>query len=201
MDISDADLGRAIEAARIVAQIGQQELSDRLRARGLNWSRVTLSKVETGNRTVKAAELPTLLDALGAELGDLFENAGDELRRGLSHAHHAAGYARAQRWQLEQVAGDVKRRLQGVCEQERSAVNVIALYRLMILVRDDPDSLRSMNWGRDRVLELSRHALGSDQQAVRDWLAKHLAERTSHVQFDTDPEDDRLLFEVAGESQ
>ena len=200
MDISDADLGRAIEAARVVAQIGQQELSDRLRARGLNWSRVTLSKVETGNRTVKAAELPTLLDALGAELGDLFDNAGDELRRGLTNAHHAVGYARAQRWQLEQVAGDVERRLRGVCEQERSAVNVIALHRLMILIRDDPDRLRSVNWGRDRVADLSRHALGSEQQAVKDWLAKHLADGISHVQFGTDPEDDRLLFEAEGAS-
>lgn len=194
MAVTDFAFGRAVEYARDAAHLGQQDLAERLRARGLNWSRVTVSKVETGNRTVKASELPILADALGTEVHDLFSTAEDALKRGFHQAHRQVAFIRAQRWQLEQVADDVQQRIDGVLDQERGHLNTVALFSLLMVMRDDIDRLVSVNWSKPQVVEFAHSAIEAAQQDLLDWLEERL-ETADQVRFGTSPQDDRLSFD------
>lgn len=194
MGVTDLAFGRAVEYARDAAHLGQQDLADRLRSRGLSWSRVTVSKVETGNRTVKATELPFLADALGTEVQDLFATAEDPLKKGFHQAHRQVAFVRAQRWQLEQVADDVKQRRDGVLDQERGYLNAVALFNLMIVLRDETDRLVSVNWAKPQIMEFAHGAIESADQDLLEWLEARI-ETASHVKFGTSPKDDRLTFD------
>lgn len=61
----DTALGQAIIARRYALGMRQVELSELLRADGVNWSQGTLSKVEIGTRPVRFSEVGALAKALG----------------------------------------------------------------------------------------------------------------------------------------
>jgi transcriptional regulator with XRE-family HTH domain len=72
MDARDEEVGRRVEVLRKRLDLSQAEMSERLRANGLNWSQGTLSKVETGARPVRLVEVPALSMALNVEPLALF---------------------------------------------------------------------------------------------------------------------------------
>lgn len=67
MDAQDEEVGLRVEAFRRGLGLSQAEMSERLRVSGLNWSQGTLSKVETGARPVRIAELRVLSDMLDVD--------------------------------------------------------------------------------------------------------------------------------------
>ncbi|MFC0247700.1 helix-turn-helix domain-containing protein [Citricoccus parietis] len=83
---TDEGIGSAILAGRQMAGILQEELSERLAEMGLNWSRVTISKVERGERSVRATELPAVAAALNMTVDDLFVPRGSGIQLRLSEA-------------------------------------------------------------------------------------------------------------------
>lgn len=62
MTLSDMDqrIGQRIQAAREAAGMSQADFAQRLADRDLQWSQGTLSKVESGQRPVRLAEVPRL---------------------------------------------------------------------------------------------------------------------------------------------
>lgn len=70
--LTDENIGQAIQAGRQRAGILQSALSERLAAHGLTWSQATISKVERGDRPVRAIELPAVAAALDMSVDDLF---------------------------------------------------------------------------------------------------------------------------------
>lgn len=71
--VFDRALGQAIIARRTALGMRQIELSQALRANGVNWSQGTLSKVELGTRPVRFSEVGVLaatLETTPDQLGD-----------------------------------------------------------------------------------------------------------------------------------
>lgn len=66
MDADEA-VGKRIEDLRTSRDLSQGELSDLLRAAGLNWSQGTVSRVEAGTRPVRFTEAFTVAKTLGVE--------------------------------------------------------------------------------------------------------------------------------------
>jgi transcriptional regulator with XRE-family HTH domain len=71
--VSDEQIGARIVRLREERGWNQGQLAAALRGSGLNWSQGTLSKVETGSRPVRLAEVPALADVLQIELDDLVD--------------------------------------------------------------------------------------------------------------------------------
>jgi transcriptional regulator with XRE-family HTH domain len=68
-DLRDV-LTRNLRAERTRAELTQPELADRL-----GWTRDMVSKMERGQRTIGAHELPALCEALGCTVRDLLRGA------------------------------------------------------------------------------------------------------------------------------
>lgn len=66
-------IGERIKEFRAQTGISQDQLSAMLAAKGIAWSPVTVSKVETGNRRVLADEVVSLCDVLGVYTSDLLD--------------------------------------------------------------------------------------------------------------------------------
>lgn len=64
MKPTDVGIGRVIQTRRLQLKLKQEDLSKRLKAHGLDWSQGTISKVEAGERPVRAVEIPALADTL-----------------------------------------------------------------------------------------------------------------------------------------
>ncbi|WP_338856961.1 helix-turn-helix transcriptional regulator [Gordonia hongkongensis] len=71
--ITDEQIGSRIVQLRDQRGWNQGQLAEALRASGLNWSQGTLSKVETGTRPVRLAEVSVLVDVLQAKVDDLID--------------------------------------------------------------------------------------------------------------------------------
>lgn len=84
-------IGERIKIRRELLKLSQKELSDSLAKCGLNLSRETISKVESGSRATNALEMKVIADVLGLtseelmkeneekDLVSLFRNRGDNL--------------------------------------------------------------------------------------------------------------------------
>ncbi|MCM6772754.1 helix-turn-helix domain-containing protein [Nocardia sp. CDC159] len=79
----DRAIGKRIEALRTAWGLSQDQMSERLRAAGLNWSQVTLSKVEAGQRPTKFSEILTLADLFSVEIAELSPDGG-----GFAYQYH-----------------------------------------------------------------------------------------------------------------
>lgn len=75
MDV-DEEIGRRIEALRTSAGLGQKDLSDKLRAVGVNWSQGTLSKVENGSRPIRFTEAVKVAEILNISTVELQPSGG-----------------------------------------------------------------------------------------------------------------------------
>ena len=67
------EIGIRISNARIAARLNQTQVSERLRERGLNISRETISKIENGDRPLSAIELPVFADVLSVTVDVLLK--------------------------------------------------------------------------------------------------------------------------------
>lgn len=70
-ELTDERVGKMVVELREARGLNQGQLSEQLRASGLNWSQGTLSKVEAGMRPVRLTEAPTLALALRTSVGAL----------------------------------------------------------------------------------------------------------------------------------
>ena len=73
-------IGKRVREARLKAhpQITQQDLSARLEIMGYNIDRVSISKIESGNRFVADYEVVGLATALGVDAEWLLNSSGSE---------------------------------------------------------------------------------------------------------------------------
>jgi transcriptional regulator with XRE-family HTH domain len=88
----EEEVGRKIEALRTNAGLGQKELSERLRAAGVNWSQGTLSKVENGSRPIRFTEAIKVAQVLGVTTNEL-QPSGGALDRHVQRARWALSTA------------------------------------------------------------------------------------------------------------
>lgn len=196
--ITDEQLGQAIERARLARSLTQEGLSTRLIAAGLNWSRVTLSKVESGQRPVKVTELPLVLGALGLSLNEMLGLSEDPLRRQMFAAGRRAERAVARLDGVVEIAGVVegkRRTMEGEVARER---RLHTLFAFLVEVRDSPDRLRSVNWPRDLVLEALENAVSACE--VGAGLLEAVAVGLPHVKFGTDPDARAFDYVLNGDS-
>ncbi|MBM4653538.1 helix-turn-helix domain-containing protein [Rhodococcus hoagii] len=82
MDTDEA-IGRRLERLRTDLGLSQGELSEKLRAAGVNWSQGTLSRVETGFRPMRFTEALAVAAVLDVEPADLTPTGG-----GLAPIYH-----------------------------------------------------------------------------------------------------------------
>lgn len=71
----NAALGRKLACLRKKQGLTQRKLIYLLRSRGVIWTQPQLSRVESGNRVVRASELFHLADALGVSVSELAPDA------------------------------------------------------------------------------------------------------------------------------
>ncbi|MCX4096534.1 helix-turn-helix domain-containing protein [Nocardia sp. alder85J] len=112
MDV-DRAIGKRIEARRIHREWSQEELSKRLREVGVNWSQVTLSKVEKGQRPVKLAETLPVSTVLGIEplalvpgwggLATLRARADQNLQQAMHRVHQTTSILNHARHELKGI--------------------------------------------------------------------------------------------------
>lgn len=67
------EIGIRISNARVAAGLNQLQVSERLKARGLNISRETISKIENGDRPLSAIELPVFAKVLSVTVDFLLK--------------------------------------------------------------------------------------------------------------------------------
>ncbi|WP_280428338.1 helix-turn-helix domain-containing protein [Nocardia brasiliensis] len=109
----DQAIGKRIEALRVSRGLSQDQLSVQLREAGINWSQVTLSKVEAGTRPTKFAEILAIAQHFGVEAVDLSPDGGgvgyqyrkarqqrDDAARRVKEAEQALGNAKFRHVQL-----------------------------------------------------------------------------------------------------
>jgi transcriptional regulator with XRE-family HTH domain len=71
-------VGEAIKKRRNEIGLKQEELVEQLLKRSMKISRETLSKMETGKRTISAIELKVIADVLSMDLNDLYQQNDQE---------------------------------------------------------------------------------------------------------------------------
>lgn len=72
-ELTDDQVGKRVVDLRERRGLNQGQLSEQLRANGLNWSQGTLSKVEAGMRPVRLIEAPTLALTLRTSVSALVD--------------------------------------------------------------------------------------------------------------------------------
>jgi transcriptional regulator with XRE-family HTH domain len=201
---TDEEIGRAILAGRQKAGILQEELSERLAKMGLNWSRVTISKVERGERSVRATEIPAVAQALDMEVSDLFTpwESGLELR--LKDAIRQEHQLSEELRMVDQEYARVQLKLKNAHDVLTNAVNRVEALRLLINFTRGAPNVEAVSWSAgalvsywanafqpplslgDVAAQLGEHLAGSvEQDGVLD-----LEKAFPHVQFGRRIEDD-----------
>ncbi len=73
---ADAAVGDRIAETRRQKALRQEDFLELLEARGLSWTRTTLSRIESGQRALKAVELFVVADVLGISADELNPESG-----------------------------------------------------------------------------------------------------------------------------
>ncbi|BDT96991.1 helix-turn-helix domain-containing protein [Nocardia sputorum] len=73
---ADRAVGKRLEVLRIRLGLSQEQMSERLRAAGVNWSQGTLSRVETGQRAMRFTEALEVAAALNIDATELAPDGG-----------------------------------------------------------------------------------------------------------------------------
>lgn len=184
--ITDESLGRAIDGARSALGLSQREFSERMLARGVNWSPVTVSKVATGARSVKAVELPAVADALGVAVSDLLGEAADEITRLLTQAvirrRMVGGVVSA----VDQLLGATQIAIARVNAEQDRAHTPMEVARLMAALKDEPQRLEYVNWDADALLEVARDDLQASSTLL-EWFKAALADEAVSPRIGRDP--------------
>lgn len=143
MDADEA-VGKRIEDLRTSRDLSQGELSDLLRAAGLNWSQGTVSRVEAGTRPVRFTEAFTVAKALGVEAVALAPAGG-----GLQYVY-------------QQDLDTIVTELRGLRESERKFDRAIGASQIMRFAIE-------LSEGRQ-----GPYVTHSSVAAITHWLAHHL---------------------------
>lgn len=119
--MDDLQLGRLVQRRRAQLGLAQGDLAQRLRDAGLNWSQGTLSRVENGDRPIRAVELGALATALDSTIAFLAgdHNPLDEL------IDEYAGAFEAGKEELEAAREEVRSLEEGLTTS-RTALQVLA---------------------------------------------------------------------------
>jgi transcriptional regulator with XRE-family HTH domain len=174
---TDEEIGRAILAGRQKAGILQEELSERLAKLGLNWSRVTISKVERGERSVRATEIPAVAQALDMEVTDLFTpwESGLELRLkdAIRQEHQLDQELRG----IEREHARVGARMQEVGAALGAAADRVEALRLLIDFTQGGTNVESVSWSAEALVSHWTTALQPplDPREIAEQLGEHLA--------------------------
>lgn len=195
--LTDEGIGRAIQAGRQRLGILQSELSERLEIHGLVWSQATISKVERGDRPVRATEIPAVAQALDMAVSDLFTpwESGLELR--LQDALEQEYRLDQELKMIEQEYARVGAKMQETGAAVGAAVDRVEALRLLIDLTRGAPYVESVSWSAEAVVsfwtnafqpplslgdlaaQLGEHVAGSvDQDGVFD-----LEKAFPHVQF------------------
>jgi transcriptional regulator with XRE-family HTH domain len=150
--LTDEGIGRAIQAGRQRLGILQSELSERLAIQGLVWSQATISKVERGDRPVRATEIPAVAQALDMDVSDLFTPWESGLQLRLQEATK-------QVHQLDQelkVIGEeyirVKARMREVDAALGTAGDRAEALRLLIDFTQGATNVESVSWSAEALV-------------------------------------------------
>jgi transcriptional regulator with XRE-family HTH domain len=209
---TDEEIGRAVLAGRQKAGILQEELSERLAKMGLNWSRVTISKVERGERSVRATEIPAVAQALDMEVSDLFTpwESGLELRLkdAIRREHQLDEECRL----IEQEYARVGARLEDARDDVVNAIKRVDALRLLIDFTRGAPNVEAVSWSAEALVsfwasgfqpplplgagdlaaQFGEHFTSSvDQDGVFD-LEKAFPHVKFGIRFDEDDHDDDL---------
>ncbi|MDL2206071.1 helix-turn-helix domain-containing protein [Eubacteriales bacterium OttesenSCG-928-N13] len=66
-------VGRAVRKLRMDAQITQKQLAEKAQLLGYEFDRLTVLRIESGDRFVADYEVKALADALGVEISTLYD--------------------------------------------------------------------------------------------------------------------------------
>lgn len=184
--ITDESLGRAIDGARSALGLSQREFSERMLARGVNWSPVTVSKVATGARSVKAVELPAVADALGVAVSDLLGEAADEITRLLTQSAIRRRMVDGVVSAVDQLLGATQIAIARVNAEQDRAHTPMEVARLMAALKDEPQRIEYVNWDADALLEVARDDLQASSTLL-EWFKAALADEAVSPRIGRDP--------------
>jgi transcriptional regulator with XRE-family HTH domain len=178
--VTDKGIGRAIQAGRQHAGILQSELSERLWERGLTWSQATISKVERGDRPVRATELPVVAEALDMDVTDLFTPWESGLQLSLRDAARRERQLEEEFKAIQQEHARVAERVAEVSKQlEEARTQAEALRVLIDFTRGTPD-VEAVSWSGRALLDYWKHrleprlGLGDLMEHLGDDFAEHV---------------------------
>lgn len=158
--VTDKGIGLAIQAGRQHAGILQSELSERLWIRGLTWSQATISKVERGDRPVRATELPVVADALDMDVTDLFTPWESGLQLRLRDAARRERQLEEEFKTVQQEHARVAERVAEISKQLEEASNQVRALRVLIdFTRDAPD-VEAVSWSSEALVDYWRNRPG-----------------------------------------
>ncbi|WP_280245138.1 helix-turn-helix domain-containing protein [Nocardia abscessus] len=115
---TDRAVGKRLEHLRMTLGLSQEQMSERLRAAGVNWSQGTLSRVETGQRAMRFTEALEVANALNIDASELAPNGGGfaslarKIRRELEEANAAIRNAESQLGVANKRRSSIERRAQ-----------------------------------------------------------------------------------------
>lgn len=208
--LTDEGIGRAIQAGRQRLGILQSELSERLEIHGLVWSQATISKVERGDRPVRATEIPAVAQALDMDVSDLFTpwESGLQLllQDAIKQEHQLDEELRA----IEQEHARVGARMQEIGTALGTAGDRVDALRLLIDFTQGAPKVEAVSWSAEALAsywanafqpplgpgglaaQLGEHLAGSvDQDGVFD-LEKAFPHVRFGIRFDDDDHDSDL---------
>lgn len=134
-----ADNVRRLRTDTSPGALSQDGLARNMRYRGIQWTRATVTAIETGRRSVSLVEGVALADILGVGLGDLVSTASSHVRVDLGI------------WSSSYVAGAVTGNTDGIEDAFQSEELRHLTRRLSQGIRDMTErmSLLRSRWGRD----------------------------------------------------
>lgn len=194
--VTDGDIGAALEAARRRMGLGQAEVSQLLKVRGVTWSQATVSKVESGSRPVRANELPAVAAAYGVQLMDLLREAQSEPRTLLADAVIAQRVAAQACVTVDQMLGAVMRVARRAARDEDQRRADVRLASLLVLVHESPDRVEWVNWDGDTLEDTARQTFDMSTR-LEEWWTEALGELERGGRLGRDPEAETLEFAPA----
>lgn len=208
--LTDEGIGRAIQAGRQRLGIHQSELSERLSAHGLVWSQATISKVERGDRPVRATEIPAVAHALDMEVADLFTPWESGLQLRLKDAIRLEHQLDEECRLIEQEYARVGARLEDARDGLLNVIKRVDALRLLIDFTRGAPNVEAVSWSAEALVSFWTNGLepplgpgelaaqfgdhfasSVDQDGVVD-LEKAFPHVKFGIRFDEDDDDDDL---------
>lgn len=175
--LTDEGIGRAIQAGRQRLGILQSELSERLEIQGLVWSQATISKVERGDRPVRATEIPAVARALDMDMSDLFMPWESGLQLRLQEAIEQEHQLDQELRSIEQEYTRVSARKREIGAALGAAGDRVEALRLLIDFTQGATNVEWVSWSAEALVSYWTNAFQPplDLRDLAAQLAEHLA--------------------------